>query len=404
MSEVERDPRVAGLLAAAADEAAPHIRPPGADAVMRTVRRRRTRTVSAVALLVLVAILTPVAVFAFPGRPAPNPPIENPPSPSVSATPSPSESPKPKPPPSSPPSRPTATGGIPAAQLRDATLRIPAWPEGFAAGSCPTGAVKFTDGKAGRITALQGDPAYVDVDHDGARETVVLVSCSSQGSDYQVLALGRDKAGKIRTLGKVVGSAGNTGEQGTDIMTIWAVAAGDDGQVRVDMGEYRPCCAAAQASQHQWRTYGWNGKRFTQTGGPAEFGPNPKVTDLTIVADRVTMTKQSDGSWAGTMRVTIHNAAEFETPGKLEFILDTNSGLRARLSDVCSVTPGVSPPSCTLPRLGKGADRVLTIRLTAPASFSSAQYYLYARAQDANGLGYPDRKPDGATKVQVVRG
>jgi hypothetical protein len=173
--------------------------------------------------------------------------------------------------------------------------------------------VKFTGGKgkdkdAGHYEiALQGDPVYADVDRDGAQETVMLVVCSPQGDDYQVVALDRDAAGKIVSLGRVVGSAGNLGKEGHDIETIWAVRAGDDGQVQVDVGEYRPCCDAIQASQHQWRTYGWDGERFAQTGGPTSFGPNPKVTDLVVHPDTVHMTRQADGSWKGTLRVTVHN-------------------------------------------------------------------------------------------------
>jgi hypothetical protein len=390
MSEFERDPRVAGLLVAAADEAANHIQPRGVDAVVRTVRRRRTVGVTA---LVLVAIFAPVAVLGLINRPAPDPPTGNPPS---SVTPQPSDS----------LSSSAPDGRIPAEQMRNATLEIPAWPKGFA-DICPTGPVTFTDGKAGDndIEALQGDPVYVDVDHDGALETVVLVSCSPQGYDYQVLALGRDTTGKVVTFGKVVGSAGNTGTEGTDIMTIWAIEAGDNGQVRVDVGEYRPCCSQAQASQHQWRTYGWNGSGFTQTGGPTAFGPNPNVTDLVITADKLIMARQGDGSWTGTLRVTIHNAAAFATPGSLRLSLGVDSTWQAQSSTECGFTPGEVPLMCTLPGIGAGADRVLAIQLTAPAGPLGTRCTVFASAADANGAVYPDRKSGGVSAtVQVVEG
>jgi hypothetical protein len=99
-------------------------------------------------------------------------------------------------------------------------------------------------------------------------EAIQLISCSPQGSDYQVLAFDQDASGRVVTLGQVVASAGSQGREGVDIMTIWGIATGDNGRVRVDVGEYRPCCAAAQASQHQWRAYGWNGRTFTQTADP----------------------------------------------------------------------------------------------------------------------------------------
>jgi hypothetical protein len=397
------------LLAAAfadfRDEVAPHVKPAGTAAARETVHRRhRVRMIAATTLAALV-VAAPVAAYAAIGGDAHGPPAVSGDSPSATST----DVTDPASPEPSAPATDTVPaapdGRISTADLGKATLDIPAWTKGFDA-SCPTGAVKFTGGKAGNgIEALQGDPVYVDVDHDGAQETVVLVSCSPQGSDYQVVALDRDTTGKIVTLGEVVGSAGNTGKEGSDIMTIWAVQAGDNGQVRVDVGEYRPCCEAAQASQHQWRTYGWNGSRFIQTGGPTAFGANPNVTDLAITTDRLTMTKQSDGSWVGSLRVTIHNAATFATPGKLRFALSVHESWQAQPATECSFTPGESPLACTLPSIGAGANRVLTIQLTAPAGPLNTQCTVYANAVDANGAGYPDRKSGGVSAtVQVVEG
>ncbi|MER7279818.1 hypothetical protein ABT369_35800 [Dactylosporangium sp. NPDC000244] len=100
--------------------------------------------------------------------------------------------------------------------------------------------MKFSGGNGGAHPPLklEGDPAYVDVDHDGAQETIMLLSCSPQGSDYKVLAFDRDATGKIVTLGQVVGSAGSEGKQGADIETIWAVQA-----------TWRRCPALAAASR-----------------------------------------------------------------------------------------------------------------------------------------------------------
>ena len=397
------DQLLASAFANFRDEVAPHVKPAGTAAAHETVHRRhRVRLIAATTLAALV-VAAPVAAYAAIGGDSHGPPAVPGDSPSatstdVTASPAPSAS-------------PTDTvsaapdGRISKADLGKARLDIPTWPKGFDDG-CPTGSVKFTDGKAGNgIEALQGDPVFVDVDHDGAQETVVLVSCSPQGSDYQVVALDRDTTGKIVTLGKVLGSAGNTGKQGSDIMTIWAVQAGDNGQVRVDVGEYRPCCESAQASQHQWRTYGWNGNQFTQTDGPTTFGANPNVTDLAITADRLTMTKQGDGSWAGTLRVTIHNAATFATPGKLRFALSIDESWQAQPGTECAFTPGENPLACTLPSIAVGANRVLTIQLTAPAGPLNTRGTVYANAVDANGAGYPDRKSGGVSAtVQVVQG
>ncbi|MEV8515064.1 hypothetical protein [Dactylosporangium sp. NPDC051484] len=392
------------------NEVEPHVKPAGTAAAHDTVHRRhRVRMITATALAAL-AVAVPVAAYAaVTGDPHGPPAVtgnspSDPPSPTFS---------DPAPPgPSVAPSNVVSAapdGRISKADLRNATLNIPAWPKGFDE-ICPTGKVKFSAGKAGTngLEALQGDPVYVDVDHDGAQETVILVSCSPQGSDYQVVALDRDTTGKIVTLGKVVGSAGNTGTERLDIMTIWAIAAGDNGQVRVDVGEYRPCCSMAQASQHQWRTYGWNGNRFTQTGGPTTFLPNSNITDLVITADRPTMTKQSDGSWTGTLRVTIHNTAKFATPGKMRFSIRLDNGWGAQLGTECRDVINDDPLGCTLPSLAAGANRVLTIQLTAGSAFASlanSRCDVYTGAVDANGADYPDRNwSDNAATVQVIEG
>ncbi|GAA2374871.1 hypothetical protein [Dactylosporangium salmoneum] len=295
----------------------------------------------------------------------------------------------------------TAAGGIGKEDLGNATLSVPAWPKGFA-DSCPTGSVKLDAGKHG-ILQLQGEPAYADVDHDGTAETVVLLSCSPQGQDYKVLALRRDAQGKIVTLGQVVGSAGNTGKQGADIETIWAIQAGENGQVRVDVGEYRPCCDAAQASQHQWRTYGWNGSAFTQTGGPTSFAANPNVTDLSISAERLTMTATGSGSWEGTVKVTVKNNGQFATPGKLRLSFGLPSGLTAQSTPDCTIQPGVEPVPCLADSVPAGGTRVVTLKISATTQPPASQFDVWAAAADDQGRTYPDRKESVTTKVQLAR-
>jgi hypothetical protein len=402
MYDLERDPQVTRLLRDAADEVSGFIRPEGAEAAVSTVRRRRRVRVAGLAVVVLALVSAPVAVVNLSGTPQRHVPPGG--GSSVSAQPTPSESP-----PASQPPSPTGTpsaphGGISSAVLRNATLDLPAWPKGFDEG-CPTGPVKFVDGQAAPLLALQGEPVNVDVNHDGVLETIQLISCSPQGSDYQVLAFDQDANGHIGTLGKVVGSAGNLGRNGADIMTIWKIAAGDNGQVRVDVGEYRPCCAAAQASQHQWRTYGWDGRMFTQTGGPTAFGPNPKVADLVITAGRLAMTRQADGSWHGNLRAAIHNAAGYPTPGPVQFFISVDAGWQVNpaTDSGCHVTPGEQPLECLLPVLPAGADRVVNLQVTAPAGASGGHCTLNALAVDANShAGYPDRKGDNEVSAEIV--
>jgi hypothetical protein len=206
------------------------------------------------------------------------------------------------------------------------------------------------------------------------------------------------------TLGQVVASAGSAGQRG-DILTIWGVQAGDNGQVRVDVGDHRPCCDEAQASQHQWRTYGWNGTAFTQTGGPTSFGANPKVTDLSATSPDLAMTKQADGTWRGTLKVTVRNATAFATPGQIRLYTGVPGTWQATASG-CTLAPdGTQPLECTLPAVAGHASRTATLTLTAPAGTLEARCQLWVSAVDPDGASYPDVNPDrGPATVPVTKG
>ncbi|GAA3273880.1 hypothetical protein Dvina_24200 [Dactylosporangium vinaceum] len=401
MYDDERDPWVAGLLTSTAEAATPYIRPHGADAVHRTVRRRRNRRIS-IAAAAVVALAAPLAVFALAGRPGADHPAGNPPPSGASVAPSDGAPPAPA---SGAPTAAAPNGRISAADVRSATLQVPDWPNQYgnfdtsAPPGCPSGSVKFSGGKGGKNGAitLKGDPVYADVDHDGAQETVILLECHPQGADYQVLALDRDAADKIVTLGRVVRSGGR---ETVDIMTIWAVQAGDNGQVKVDVGEYRPCCEQIQASQHQWRTYGWDGRQFIQTAGPTTWGPNPKVTALVLTGDPVTMVKQADGSRVGTLRLTIRNAAKYTTPGRLWLDPGIPKTWTVTSFSGCQLVADYEPVNCSSAALPAGASRVVTVEVAAPAGGSpiSADLRPLVGARDGDaGLWYPDVASGGAT-------
>lgn len=406
MADIDQDPRVAELLNAAGQEATRFIHPEGVQAARTTVRRRRrNHTIGVGVMAALVLTGGPLAAISLTSSHTPTN------TPTVTTTSSPAPAPSPSAsslPPSLQPSRqssppPAAPNGkISSSVLRNATLTIPGWPAKGFDSDCPSGKVHFSNGKSG-ILALEGSPLYEDVDSDGALETVALVSCSPQGSDFKVLAFDRDAAGKIVTLGQVVASAGTAGQQG-DILTIWGVEAGDNGQVRVDVGDYRPCCDETQASQHQWRTYGWNGTAFSQTGGPTSFGANPKATDLSATSKGLTMTKQTDGTWRGTLSVTVRNAAAFVTPGQVRLMVGVPGTWTATASG-CTLAPdGTQPIECTLPAVAKRAARTVTLTLTAPTGNLDARCQLWVASVAPGGAGYPDVNRDkGETQVTVTK-
>ncbi|GAA2363361.1 hypothetical protein [Dactylosporangium salmoneum] len=380
------------------DEVTPYVKPAGTAAARATVQHRHKVRAVAASGLAALAIAVPVVAYAAGGAKSNGPPAVPADSPSVVVT---TTSPAaPSPDASTTPAAPD--GRITKADLGNATFNIPAWPKGFDDG-CAKGSVKFASGKASTdsSTRIQGDPVYIDVDHDGAQETVVIVSCSPQGTDYKVLALDRDAQGKIVTLGQVVGSAGSEGQEGKDIETIWGVEAGDNGQVRVDVGEYRPCCDMTQSSQHQWRMYGWNGSAFTQTGGPTAFGPNPNVTDLTVSAEKLTMVATGATAWEGTFKLTIHNAGQFATPGKVEINLIINQTWTVLSTTDCKVQTGNT--ACQVSSIPAGGSKVVTIKLSAQTQpqLSECTVYVYA-VNDQHGV-YRSLKDPASTKVQVVQ-
>jgi hypothetical protein len=191
-------------------------------------------------------------------------------------------------------------------------------------------------------------------------------------------------------------------DEGVGINTIWGIATGDNGQVRVDVGEFHACCAEAQASQHQWRAYGWNGTAFTQTVGPTAFGPNPLVTDLATTAAPLTMVKQADGSSAGTLHVTVRNKAQFKTPGQLWFELQ----IPAETWNVQPVAGSVCQPTaageCKIPAIAAGASRTFDVRVTASTGGNQGQLTVYAKAAAYEGGYYPDSQTSITTTVQVT--
>ncbi|MGI5246037.1 hypothetical protein [Dactylosporangium sp. CA-139066] len=400
MPDFDNDDLLTSAFADFRSEVSAYVKPAGSAVARATVQHRhKVRTIAASTIAAL-AIATPVVAYAAAGSDSNGPPVT--PGASVSAV---ETTTSPAAPATGSPTASAPDGRISKTDLGNATLTVPSWPKGFDDG-CPKGSVKFSGGKAGSnaILKLQGDPVYVDVDHDGAQETVMLLSCSPQGDDYKVLAFDRDAGGKIVTLGQVVASAGNTGKQGTDIETIWQVQAGDDGQVKVDVGEYRPCCEMAQASQHQWRTYGWNGTAFTQTGGPTAFGPNPNITDVTVTADKLTMTATGSGTWAGTVKVTVHNNAQFATPGKLRIALGVPDTWTIQAISGCTIQQNELPVPCLSGSIPAGGSKVFTIKVTAPAAPQQTEGSVWATAQDDKGAGYPGRNDAAPAKFQIVQG
>jgi hypothetical protein len=301
-----RDPQVDRVLNAVGTTVAGYFDAPGADAVYATVRQRRRNRAVAVGVLAVAMLGGPAVGFALAAGDGSGPPAGGGRSATASAPPSPSASASPSSSPSASATPAAPDGRISLRDLKRAKLDLPPWPATVP--ECEQSAVEFV-----------GQPVYTDVDHDGAEETVAWLHCQPH-AEYKVakvMVFDRDAAGKVVTLGQVLQTPSG-GDEGVGMWKVWAIQATADGHVRVDVGDYFPCCGTARdLPQHQWRTYGWDGRRFVQTGGPTKFGPNPNVTDLRVRADALVMNQQADGSWQGTLTITITNAGPSRVPASL---------------------------------------------------------------------------------------
>ncbi|WP_346537462.1 hypothetical protein [Micromonospora sp. DPT] len=268
------------------------------DRALRTSRRigiQRAVATSAAAV-VLFGAATGTAFAILPNRNADPVPGTTP---SATASPSPTASP------SATPSSVGAPADVPrapltVAEVRNASIRLGKWNTTF----CPAGTYRFTDGDSvylpqqdsPRAFSILGTPSIVDVDRDGDLDAVVLITCSPFAvRAQQVVALHRTESGKVATLGQVtVTGAGASGGSITEVQTT------TEGAVRALWRDTQPGGTA-----QQWRTYRWNGDRFSQTGGARSF---PKVSvGLKVTAGTATLVKQADNGYEGDLVVTVTN-------------------------------------------------------------------------------------------------
>jgi hypothetical protein len=256
--------------------------------------------ITAVVVLVLGA---PVAVYfalrdGSPGA-APGPAPSTGPSISTSVAPS----------PSAPTTAPAPDGRIPLDKLRNGTFTVPAWPTDNLTGTA--GRLTFHDGQVlvpaddrfpFERTIYIGGVVYGDVDHDGASETIVELDCVVQGGSQQLVALDRDAAGNIVTMGIVVATTGEI-----RVIDSNGFRVTSDGVVEARLGDFQVCCGDETPQTWQVRGYGWNGRQFRQVSGPTAFPLNPAITDTSVTAGDLVLGPAVDGIRRGTLTVTVRH-------------------------------------------------------------------------------------------------
>ncbi|MER7459471.1 hypothetical protein [Micromonospora sp. NPDC126480] len=352
MTEPE-DILVDGEFAAFREAYAPVVHPAGTAAVRETVRRRRRRAAVVTAAAVVLAVAVPVGATAALHRPDPAPGPARTGSPTPSGT---TGSPTTTPSSTASPTPAAPDGRITRAQLLAARLDLPAWPD-HVPDSCATDDVRLRSGpQDDAVPTLLDGPRHGDLDGDGATETVVLVACRfGEASAKQVVAFDRDAAGRITTLGQVVGT-----REGMDDITDFSVPA--DGKVRAYVADVQPCCGTPVWSpQRQWRTYAWTADRFEQTAGPTAFGVDPRLTDLTLTAgDLVLGPSDANGDRTATVTVTVTNEGPVDVPwlGFTDFF--TIGEPAGGDLDRCRAVRSDGSESCVLDGLPAGERRTYT--------------------------------------------
>jgi hypothetical protein len=291
--------------------------PLGADLVRRTVSHRRKARAVAAGALAAIVLAAPVTAYATGliqtkhGPPMVGTSTE--PSPSEVTTPTPAQSATPTQTPSAPDGRSTKD------QLSHATLDFSGNPDPD--GLCPSGKFTFKGTSTpydlgpsrGEVLMKLDEVIDVDFDHDGALESVVSISCATQGASHVVLALDRDTSGKIVTVAPVVWAA-----EHQPIGTVFDIRADADGVVGVQVGDKSPCCDTTdEMVEHQWRGYAYDGQKFKQSTGPTKFTPPITPPDMTVTAPALTLGKAEGGIRHGSVTATVKNNGPAQAPGAI---------------------------------------------------------------------------------------
>jgi hypothetical protein len=348
-----------------ADHPAPDLARVRGMARRRQVTRRTMLSVAALALFAVPAVGYRLAAHE-PGTPhATRPPQQ------VSGAPTerPSESPSI----AASVSSATIQKPVTKADIMAATITIPPWPK--QRDVCPSGEVNI--GKLGAVSMDQqfsvGKVIPVDVDRDGDEEAVGIFSCGYEGAVDQVLAVGRTDQGGLRTLGKVVAS-----NDVDPLMDAVDLRAGTDGAVDVNVAERID--TEQEYIEKQWRSYRWNGQRFTQAGGNRQFTPVEPSTDLGLTVTTGPFGAPSAGVWTGTVTVKVTNGGPNPAPG-VYLELYVSSGDGTPLSKPLRVSPDCSAEDvrtdgkltgvhliCHQAVLASGADRTTTFQVRLPTA------------------------------------
>ncbi|MEV6526167.1 hypothetical protein AB0M43_29920 [Longispora sp. NPDC051575] len=281
-----------------------------------------------------------------------------------------------------------------AIDLANSTLDIPAWP-GDNSAPCQ-GTKTLTDGVAPGATSgptrhiALGKVVTGDVNHDGKLDTVAVILCrTGQNPLSQLVAFEAGPSGGVRTIGRIVGPAPH--RTTSELATIFDVKVTDEGDIQAEVGDFTGLLDqhSAQYSQHQFRTYRWDGQKFAQHAGPTSFAKNPNFSQLIITTTDLQFGPLTGGQRTGTLKVTVHNDGAGPAWGtKLAiwapgFVLRTGPGW-----DTCTPIPSGEyrvGAECVIGKLQPGETRTFTYGFStgsANVDPAGAETYVVGRARD----------------------
>ncbi|MGY0230349.1 hypothetical protein [Longispora urticae] len=308
--------------------------------------------------------------------------------------------------------RPSPTGT--AIDLANSTLDIPAWP-GDTSPHCQ-GTKTLTDGVAPGAASgptrhiVLGKVVTGDVNHDGTLDTVAVIRCrTGQNPMSQLVAFEAGPSGGVRTIGRIVGPARL--QTTTELSTIFDLKVSDEGDIQAEVGDFTGLTDqdSAQYSQHQFRTYRWDGQKFAQHAGPTSFAKNPNFSRLTVTTTDLQFGPLTGGQRTGTLKVTVHNdgagpawgtTLSIWAPG---FVLRSGSGW-----DGC--TPYPSGPDrvgakCVIGKLQPGETRTFTYGFSTGSGSvdpAGAETYVHGVAEDGEDPEGPRPGSTSEAKFKVT--
>jgi hypothetical protein len=377
-------------------QAAPLVRPAGADRTRESVRTRaRNRNVAIAALSALVVAI-PLAVVALLNGDPHGPPVISPVIPRASASAvyfiGPGQT--------THPSKDAPAGGISEAALYSATLDLPAWPVEMKNANCGTGPVRFVDGDTvvNDNNLWIAGVAYADVDRDGRAETFARIFCTHENDiASQVVAFTPGPGDAVRTIGPVLGQTG-------EVAGICGVRAGSNGAVQVRVAGFPTpwrCAETTEANERyvttQWLTFVWNGSAFVQQGAATPMS-NPYATDLALTSTDLVLTKKANGHYTGSMTLTVRNTGASAIPYKTQTVI--TDGMRLvdpphGCAHPVSSGGGMEDIFCTGAKLAAGATRTVTLKIDSPRRYS-LDYVPDTNVLPLDGYNDPNQSNDRA--------